>query len=89
MTETNAFTGQNSRLLTALRSSMKTASSIDLIISFLKVSGVKLLVEDFKEAIARNIPIRILTSNYLSITEPWALQILKNECPQIDLRFCS
>ena len=89
MTETNAFTGQNSRLLTALRSSMKTASSIDLIISFLKVSGVKLLVEDFKEAIARNIPIRILTSNYLSITEPWGLQILKNECPQIDLRFCS
>lgn len=89
MAETNAFTGQNSRLLTALQFSMQTASSIDLIISFLKVSGVKLLVKDLQEAIERQVPIRILTSSYLSITEPWALQILKNECPQIDLRFCA
>lgn len=88
MFNTNAFTGENDQFLIALKQSFQKASRVDIIVSFLKLSGVKMLLPDLKAAIVRGIPIRILTGSYLSITEPWALRVLKNECPQIDLRFC-
>ena len=42
-------------------------------------SGVKLLANDLKEAKNRNIPIKILTGNYLNITQPSALYLLKDD----------
>lgn len=51
-------------------------------------SGVKLLLEDLKEALDRGVKIRILTGNYLKITQPQALYLLKSELKdKVDLRF--
>lgn len=47
--------------------------SIDIVVSFLKYSGLKLLLPMLEEALHRNIEIRIFTSTYLSITEPLSL----------------
>ena len=51
-------------------------------------SGVKLITEDLKEAVERGINIRILTGNYLNITQPQALFLLKDALSdKVDLRF--
>ena len=87
--QTNAITGGDKNyLLYQLRESFKCAKSIDIIVSFLMESGVKLLLKDLKEAIDRNVQVRILTGNYLNITQPQALCLLKKELGnKINLRF--
>jgi HKD family nuclease len=51
-------------------------------------SGVRLLVEDLKEAVASGAVLRILCGNYLNITQPQALYLLKGSLgDKVDLRF--
>ena len=77
-------------LLWQLEISMAHAKRIDLIVSFLMESGVKMLLPQLKQAQKRGVPIRILTGNYLGITQPSALYLLRSELgDQIDLRFYS
>jgi HKD family nuclease len=73
----NVSTGQDNHLYTKLKESIKNAKAIDIIVSFLMDSGVKIILEDLKEAIDRNVSIRILTGSYLNITSPTALYMLK------------
>jgi len=81
----NTFTGNNFEFYTQLQESVKNAESIDIIVSFLMESGVKLLINDLKNS---NKKIRILTGNYLNITQPQALYLLKKELKDnLDLRF--
>ena len=71
-----------------LEISMAHAKRIDLIVSFLMESGVKMLLPKLKQAQKRGVPIRVLTGNYLGITQPSALYLLRSELgDQIDLRF--
>ena len=51
-------------------------------------SGVKLIQKDLEEIKDKNMPIRILTGNYLNITQPSALYLLKDILgDKVDLRF--
>ena len=84
----NAFTGNNTDFYKQLKKSIKDADSIDIIVSFLMKSGVKLIIDDLRDAVDNNKKIRILTSRYLNITQPEALILLK-ELKNIDLRFYS
>ena len=59
-----------------LKKSIENAKSIDIIVSFLMESGVKLILNDLKKAIKKGVKIRILTSNYLNITQPQDLYLL-------------
>lgn len=84
----NVTTGDKDYLYPKLKQSFKTAKSIDIIVSFLMESGVKLLLQDLKEALDKGVKIRILTGNYLKITQPHALYLLKSELKdEVDLRF--
>lgn len=84
----NAITGNKNYLINRLKTSIKNAKSIDIIVSFLMESGVKLILNDIRDAVDRGVTIRILTGNYLKITQPSALYLLKNEFKdKIDLRF--
>lgn len=86
----NCITGDKNHLYTYIKKAIKEARSIDIIVAFLMESGVRLLEEDLKEAVKRNIPIRILTGNYLNITHPSALYLLKEVLgDKVDLRFYS
>ena len=80
----NALTGNNDEFLKQIRKSIAKAEKIDIIVSFLMESGVKLILDDLKNTDAK---IRILTSKYLNITQPEALYTLKKELPNVDLRF--
>jgi len=80
----NSLTGNNDEFLKQIRKSIAKAERIDIIVSFLMESGVKLIIDDLKNTDAK---IRILTSKYLNITQPEALYTLKRELPNLDLRF--
>ena len=51
-------------------------------------SGARLLEQDLKELAKPDVPIRILTGNYLNITQPSALYLIKEALgDKVDLRF--
>ena len=68
--------------------SMKNAKRIDIIVSFLMESGVKMLLKDLERAMDQGTEVRILTGNYLGITQPSALYLIKQKLgDRVDLRF--
>ena len=84
----NCITGATDHLYPYLKAAMAGAQQIDINVSFLMVSGIRLVLEDLKAAAARGVAIRILCSNYLNITQPVALYLLKDGLgDQLELRF--
>lgn len=82
--------GSNKRmyLYYQLISSLKKAESVDIIVSFLMESGVKMLIKELENALKRGARVRILTGNYLGITQPSALYLIKSKLGEsVDLRF--
>lgn len=67
-----------------LKMSMLKAKRIDIIVSFLMESGVKMILKDLKAALNRGVKIRILTGNYLGITQPSALYLIKKRIGKSD-----
>ena len=65
-------------LLYQLELSMLKAERIDMIVSFLMESGVRMILDDLEQALNRGVKIRILTGNYLGITQPGALCLIRN-----------
>ena len=78
------FTGEPQHpLLSQLCQSIARADEIDLAVSFVQASGLRLLLPDLYDALGRQAPesrpparVRILTSDYLDITDPKALRLL-------------
>lgn len=90
---TDVMTGGSDRrhfLYYQLKNSLQRADRVDIIVSFLMESGVRMILKDFKTALDRGVHIRILTGNYLGITQPSALCLIKKELGnRVDLRFYS
>ncbi len=88
---TDALTGgQDKRmyLYYQLLNSLKRADSVDIVVSFLMESGVRMLLGELDNALKRGAKIRILTGNYLGITQRSALYLIKHKLgEQVDLRF--
>lgn len=88
---TDVMTGDRNKgmyLYYQLVGSMRKAERIDIIVSFLMESGVKMLLKELDQAMTRGAKIRILTGNYLGITQPSALYLIKHELGEhVDLRF--
>lgn len=88
---TDVMTGGSDRrmqLYYQLIQSLKKADRVDIIVSFLMESGVKMLLEELDNALKRGAKIRILTGNYLGITQPSALYLLKKKLgSRVDMRF--
>lgn len=77
---TDAMTGgqdKRRQLYYQLIQSMKKAESVDIIVSFLMESGVKMILQELENTLKRGARIRILTGNYLGITQPSALYLIK------------
>lgn len=90
---TDAMTGgqdKRRQLYYQLIQSMKKAESVDIIVSFLMESGVKMILQELENTLKRGVRIRILTGNYLGITQPSALYLIKRKLgDRVDLRFYS
>lgn len=88
---TDVMTGDRDKrmyLYYQLICSMEKATQIDIIVSFLMESGVRMLLKELDQALNRGARVRILTGNYLGITQPSALYLIKHELKdRVDLRF--
>ena len=81
MTATNYLvTGRNKQyLLHEIRNALKNATSIEIAVSFIRMSGLSLIIKDIEDAMnseERNVKLSLLTSDYMNITEPQALKRL-------------
>lgn len=84
----NCVTGDKDYLYHRIKGSIFNAKKIDIIVAFLMESGVRILEEDLKAAAEQGAAIRILCGNYLNITQPQALYLLKDFLgDKVDLRF--
>lgn len=56
-----------------LRQEMATADRVDILISFVKWSGLRLLEPAFKNLSSRGVPVRIVTTSYMGASDPEAI----------------
>lgn len=77
------ITGEGNPLLPHLKSAITNAQSIDIAVSFIKVSGLRKIINDLEDALeldertgSARATVRILTSDYLGVTEPEAFRLL-------------
>lgn len=73
--------GRDHPFLPQLSHAIAHADEIDMTVAFIKSSGLRLLMPDFQDAINRArsdnpVRLRILTSDYLDVTDPEALRLL-------------
>lgn len=68
--------GGEDHFLPELLEAINQAAQIDLSVSFIKHSGLSLIHSALEDALSRGAKIRIITSDYLGITEPLALKSL-------------
>ncbi|UYM16352.1 DEAD/DEAH box helicase family protein [Endozoicomonas euniceicola] len=68
--------GHNDPLLPKLIDAINRARVIDITVAFIRVSGLKLLFGALCDALERGAELRILTSDYMDVTDPQALREL-------------
>ena len=71
--------GKHQHFLPHLCASINKASEIDMAVAFVKATGLKLLLPDLLSALGREegpARVRVLTSDYMDITDPEALRSL-------------
>lgn len=69
--------GDADHLLPRLLAEINQATEIEFAVSFIKSSGLNLLLDALKDAVElRAISLKILTSDYLDVTDPQALRML-------------
>jgi len=83
----NAVTNRGQTLYEALKQDLADAICIRIMVSFVMEKGVALVLDDLRQAVAREVPVQILTSTYMGITEPAALYMLRSALgDKLDLR---
>ena len=68
-----------------LRTEMQTADRVDILVSFIKWSGLRLLMPAFENLRNSGIPVRILSTSYMGASDPTALEWLAKQ-PNINVR---
>lgn len=84
----NLFTGGNSTLPLGeeIRREIASSDEICFIVSFLRVSGLRILMDDLRKFCSREgTRLRIITTTYCGATEPKALKLL-SELPNTEIR---
>lgn len=74
----NLFTGGNDISLDdEVRRDIQTADQIDLVVSFIKFEGLRLLIDELKKFVQRSgTRLRVITTTYMGATDPKAIRRL-------------
>jgi len=75
-TTQHLITGDEDHLLPKLIADINLANKINITVSFIRQSGLRLILDALRDACNRNVEVRVLTGDYLNITEPVALRNL-------------
>ncbi|TFH85955.1 DUF3427 domain-containing protein [Billgrantia azerbaijanica] len=62
-----------------LRAEMATADSVDILVSFIKWSGLRLLMPAFERLAKRGVPVRLISTSYMGASDPTALEWLTQQ----------
>lgn len=75
LTTSSLLTGarRDPQLEHELRQEMVTADRVDILVSFVKWSGLRLLQPAFEALSVRNVPVRIVTTSYMGASDPAAV----------------
>jgi superfamily II DNA or RNA helicase/HKD family nuclease len=74
-------------LMTTLASELPSADRVDAIVAFVKWSGLRLLLEPLEDLLRRAVPVRLLTTTYIGVTERRALDWLAERGAQIGVSY--
>jgi superfamily II DNA or RNA helicase/HKD family nuclease len=87
LTESSLFTGSPSdpQLVHELGREMASADSVDLLVSFIKWSGLRLLMPAFEEITTRGGAVRIITTSYMGASDAEAIEWLAG-LPNVSIR---
>lgn len=72
------ISGGEDALHAHLRPLIDQAQSVDLAVSFLMTSGAKLVLPHLRDLLERGGQLRLLTGDYLDVTEPTALRLMQD-----------
>lgn len=62
-----------------LRMEMMTADRVDILVSFVKFAGLRLLKPAFENLTERRVPVRIITTSYMGASDPDAIEWLASQ----------
>jgi len=80
------FTGQGSLTLESeLKREIRTADRMDFLISFIKFSGLRLLLDDLKAFTAAGKKLRVITTSYMGASDFKAIKTLA-ELPNVEVK---
>lgn len=68
----------NKNFLTTLTENLSTCTEFKICVSFIRISGVQLLMDLLKELNAKGVKGQILASTYINVTQPQALEMLNS-----------
>ena len=87
MVESSLFTGSpaDPQLVHELGREMRSANSVDLLVSFIKWSGLRLLMSAFEEITDRGGKVRIITTSYMGASDAEAVEWLAR-LPNVAIR---
>ncbi|MDZ4186023.1 MAG: DUF3427 domain-containing protein [Desulfuromonadales bacterium] len=87
LTESSLFTGspQEPQLGHELLEEMRSADGVDILVSFIKWSGLRLLLPAFEDLRDRNVPVRLITTSYMGASDAPAVEWLAR-LPNVEVR---
>ena len=71
--------GDDPQLEHEIRAEMMSADRVDILVSFIKWSGLRLLIPAFEELVRRKVPVRIITTSYMGASDAEAVEWLARQ----------
>jgi len=87
LAESSLFTGspQEPQLAHELLEEMRSSDAVDILVSFIKWSGLRLLMPAFEDLRDRQVPVRLITTAYMGASDAPAVQWLA-KLPNVQVR---
>ena len=87
MVESSLFTGspREPQLVQELLEEMRSADAVDILVSFIKWSGLRLLMPGFEDLEERRVPVRLITTSYMGASDVPVIEWLARELPNLPL----